>query len=72
MENRVIRLEVEFEYVRRDLDEIKTDLKAINQRLARMPTTNGLWGMVATVIGVSLTMIGITVGVIAHITATLP
>ncbi|MBB4287564.1 hypothetical protein [Roseospira goensis] len=72
MENRITKLEVEFGYVRRDLDEIKTELKDISHRLARMPTTNGLWGMIATVIGVALTMIGITVGVIAHLTATLP
>ncbi|WP_299437592.1 hypothetical protein [uncultured Rhodospira sp.] len=71
MENRITRLEVEQEHVRRDLDEIKGLLKDIGLRLARMPTVGAMWGMVATVIGVALSMIGITVAVIAYLSTVL-
>lgn len=72
MESRVTRLEVEFEHVRKDLDEIKTNLKDISLRLARMPTIGGMWGMVATVIGVALSMISMTVAVIVYLPTVMP
>jgi hypothetical protein len=72
MEQRVTRLETHFEYVqkdigeiKKDIGEIKSDLSAIKDRLKALPTINGFWGMIATVLGVSLTMIGAVVGVVA-------
>lgn len=43
MDERVTRLETHFEYVRRDLDEIKADLKGTLARLNEMPTKADLW-----------------------------
>ena len=63
MNERVTRLEVEFEHVRKDLDEIKADQKAVLARLAQMPTVTGLWGMIATVIGVGIAIAGLTFAV---------
>lgn len=39
MEDRVTRLETHFEYVRKDLDDLKTDQKAVLQQLAALQTT---------------------------------
>ncbi len=41
------RLEVEFEHVGKDLDEIEADLKTV---VSQMATKSGLWGMVANVL----------------------
>lgn len=71
MEGRVTRLEVEFEHVRRDLDEIKadqkgmrTDLTEIRIALAKLPTTDKLWVMVGTMSGVALAFVAIVVAIV--------
>lgn len=59
MESRVTRLEVEFEHIRRDLDDIKSDQKTVIDKLGKLPTTSGLWTMVASVVGISFAVVGI-------------
>ena len=59
MEARVTRLETHFEYVRKDLDEIKGSLATMSARLSHMPTISNLWTMIGTVIAISLTLTGI-------------
>ena len=45
MNERLTRLEVEFEHVRKDLDDIKGDVKSILTQVADQPTTTnfGPW-----------------------------
>ena len=61
-ESRVTRLETHMEYVRRDLDEIRSDLKTVVQKVDHLPTKGdletwrGQWliigvGIVALVVG---------------------
>jgi tetrahydromethanopterin S-methyltransferase subunit G len=57
---RVVRLEAQMESVDRRLDKIDEKLDRIIERTGRLPTTNGLWGMIATVIGVGLAISGLT------------
>lgn len=47
------------------IDRIGDVLIDIRVELAKRPTTAGLWGMVATVIGVALTMVGIVAALLA-------
>ena len=67
VDERVMRLEVEFEHVRKDLDEIKSDQKAILGRLGELPTRGNLWTMVGTVGAIALATIGIFVGVLTYL-----
>lgn len=73
MEDRVSRLEVEFEHVRKDLDEIRHDQKEILKTLgvlrgefrteiAKRPTTGQFWGIIAVVAGLALTTVVLIVG----------
>lgn len=56
MEIRVARLEDDFRDLRSDLKEIRTTLGEIRVDLARKPSTAGIWGMIATVLAIALTM----------------
>lgn len=74
METRVTRLEVEFQHVRQDLDEIKADLNGLGQRLDRMDTrlgelpskrdlnTNLQW-----IVGVSVGVVALFVAVLTYL-----
>jgi hypothetical protein len=78
---RVTRLEVEFEYVRRDLDEIKTDMKdllkvqgeirqemgEIRGELAKRPTTAQFWGLIASVAVIALSVVILIVGGMSYL-----
>jgi hypothetical protein len=57
---RVARLEAQMESVDRRLDRIDEKLDRIIERTGSLPTMNGLWGMIATVVGVGLTIAGLT------------
>lgn len=67
MENRITRLEVEFEHVRKDLDEIKSDTKDILVKLASVPTSDKLFGYTATVAALAVAIIGVFIGVLAYV-----
>ena len=76
MEERVARLETHFEYIRRDLDEIKEEqretrviLSDIRTHLAKLPTTGNLWSMIASVVATALAIIGIVIAAIALVPA---
>lgn len=58
MEERVTRLETHFEYVRRDLDDIKTSLKKLDE----LPTKRDLANYWIASITVGLAILAITVG----------
>lgn len=58
MDQRVTRLETHFEYVRKDLDEIKTSLKKLDD----LPTKRDLAGYWIASITVGLAILAITVG----------
>ena len=73
-EERITKLETHFEYVRRDLDHIRSDQKSILAKLdgiatelIRKPTAGQFWTMVATVAAVSLAVIAIFVGVLTYL-----
>jgi hypothetical protein len=53
-----------FEAADARMQRIKDSLTEMKIALSRLPTINGLWGMIATVIGVSLTMIALVVGIL--------
>ena len=74
MEARMTRLEVEFEYVRKDLDEIKADNKTIlselgNMRaeLANLPTRSQLHWSFATMAIIAFTIVALFVGVLTYL-----
>lgn len=48
------------------VESLLTDIRV---DLARKPTVAGLWGMVATTIGVAIAMIGVFVGVLTYLQA---
>mgnify|MGYP000281504653 CR=1 FL=1 len=62
MDQRVTRLETHFEYVRKDLDEIKADQKTIISALSTLPTKRDLAGYWVASITVGLAILAITVG----------
>lgn len=74
MNDRVTRLEVEFEHVRKDLDEIKADQKQILRGLGEIrgeirqrPTTAQFYGMVGTVAVIALTIVLVILGGLAYL-----
>ena len=74
MEGRVTRLEVLAERTEQDLQEIKSDQKGalgllaeLRLDIAKLPTSGGLWGMIATVILVAVAMIAIFVGILTYL-----
>jgi hypothetical protein len=75
LNERVVRLETHFEYIQRDLGDIKSDqketlgkLSGLETILAKQPTAVGLWGMIATMLGIALAIAGLTF-VVADYTA---
>lgn len=64
---RVAKLETHFQYIRRDLDEIRDDQRKILDRTARLPTVGNLWTMIASVAGVAFAIIAIFVGVLTYL-----
>lgn len=67
MDERVIRLEVIAEQAERRTERIELKLDAIVDRLARLPTIAGLWGMVATVLAVAVAMIAAFIAILAYL-----
>lgn len=74
MSDRVTRLETHFEYIRRDLHEIKSDQKAmatelhtVNNRMSSLPTKTSLWTMIASVLGISIAIISFFVAALTYI-----
>jgi hypothetical protein len=64
---RIARLEAQMESVDKRLDKIDDKLDRIIEKTGALPTTNGLWGMVATVIGVGLAIAGLTFAIAEHV-----
>lgn len=66
MEERVSRLETHFEYVRRDLDEIRDGQAKILDSLSALPTKGELssfrWQWVATAVGAIALIVGGIIG----------
>ncbi len=62
METRVTRLEVEFEHVRRDLDEIKADMKKVLGALSVMPTKRDLTNNTLAGLGLGLALMALIIG----------
>jgi hypothetical protein len=60
METRVAKLEARADTNDQRLERIEGKLDRIIERLGAMPTTAGLWGMVATVIATGLAIAGLT------------
>ena len=71
MESRVTRLEVEFQHVRRDLDQINAKMDKMDSRLNELPTkrdlTTNLQWIIATTFGVCFAVVAIFVGVLAYL-----
>jgi hypothetical protein len=67
MESRVTRLETEFKYVRRDLDEIKDTLKHMDSRLQELPTKRDLQTNLQWIVGLSIAVVGLFVAVLAYL-----
>ena len=62
MESRVNRLEIHFDYLRRDLDEIKTDVKAIVSSVSEIPTRKDLSHWQGQWVAIGLTILATTIG----------
>ena len=62
MEERVAKLETHFEYVRKDLDEIKGDQKTIIAALSALPTKRDLTTNILVMVAIGLSVLAITVG----------
>lgn len=62
MNDRVTRLETQFEYVRRDLDDIKADLKTAVASLSVLPTKQDLMNNLLVATGIGLAVLAIVVG----------
>jgi hypothetical protein len=45
---------------------VEEKLDRVSERLAMLPTTNGLWGMIATVLGVAVTVVGVVLAAMAY------
>lgn len=67
MEARITRLEILAEQAEKRSDRTDTKLDTIIDRLAHMPTVAGLWGMVATVIGVAVGMLAAFIAILAYL-----
>lgn len=57
---RIAKLEARADMADQRLVRIEDKADKILEKLGGMPTTNGLWGMIATVIGVGLAIAGLT------------
>lgn len=70
------RLEVEFVVMRRDMGEIKTDqresrkdMAGIRNILAKLPTSERLFGYTATVAALAFAVVAVIVSILAYIGA---
>lgn len=61
-EERVSKLETHFEYIRRDLDDIRADIKAVSSALGQLPTRQELWQWRMQWVGVALVGVAMIVG----------
>jgi len=66
MDARVTRIEEWAKLADARMGRIEDKLDRIGDRLAGMPTVNGLWGMIATVLGVALTLIAVVAAIFAY------
>ena len=66
MDGRVVRIEEWAKLAGARMGRIEDKLDRMNERLSSMPTVNGLWGMVATVLGVALTVVAIVAAIFAY------
>lgn len=64
---RIAKLEVRADYAEQRLIRIEDKLDRVLEKLGSMPTTNGLWGMIATVIGVGISIAGLTFMIAQHV-----
>lgn len=62
---RIAKLEAQAGTTDQRLGRIEDKLDRVLERISALPTQTGLWGMIATVIGVSLAMVGCVIAVIA-------
>ncbi len=76
MESRLTRLEVEFEHVRKDLDEIKADQKImlgimtdVRVEIGKLPTSEKLFVYTATVGAIAFAIVAVFIGVLAYVGA---
>jgi putative salt-induced outer membrane protein YdiY len=69
MNSRVTRLEVEFEHVRKDLDEIRSDLKDIKGGLAGLATKRDITQNNLIIAGLALAVVGVFVAVLTYLQA---
>jgi hypothetical protein len=60
MDPRVDMLDKRMDRIDAKLDGMDGRLRGIELTLAKMPTVNGLWGMIATVLGIALAIAGLT------------
>lgn len=67
MEQRVTRLEVEFEHVRRDLDQINGKLDRVADRLNELPSKADLRTNLQWIIGTSVGVVALFVTVLAYL-----
>jgi hypothetical protein len=65
MDGLVVRIEEWAKLADARMGRIEDKLDRMNERLSSMPTVNGLWGMVATVLGVALTVVAIVAAILA-------
>ncbi len=66
MDGRVVRIEEWAKLADARMGRIEDKLDRMNERLSSLPTVNGLWGMIATVLGVALTVVGIFAAIFAY------
>lgn len=72
MEGRVTRLEVEFEHVRRDLDEIKHDQRTILDKIqgvTDLPSKSFLVVTVLSILGLCIGSVGVIAAILAYVGA---
>jgi hypothetical protein len=78
MDERIPRLEVEFECIRKDLDEIRADQKQtltalaelpgeFRSEIARRPTTIQFWGLVGSVAVIAFTVVLVILSGLAYL-----
>lgn len=69
MNERIAKLEARADFTERQLDKMDSKLDTIIGKLGGMPTTNGIWGMIATVIAVGIAIAGLTFAIASYASA---
>ncbi|MEN5278166.1 hypothetical protein ABE527_14595 [Brucella sp. TWI432] len=64
---RIAKLEARADFAEQRLTRIEDKLDRVLEKMGALPTTNGLWGMVATVIGVGIAIAGLTFAIAAYV-----